>query len=154
MHHRNAPLTVVGRKRPVARAVGSGRPIARIAAELLIARAALAKWVGRFLAHGELGLHGHSSASALRPSRLPFWMLDLCREKAEADLMIKCGRRSSRTSSSSSSKRWDSLVVVPGRCSSLISACTTQFLRVLGLIPRCSPAWRIVPDLVDGSRRG
>src|SRR5699024_9747840 len=45
------------------------------------------------------------------------------------------------------------LVVVPGRYPSSTSACTTQFLRVSGLIPSCSPTRRNVPDLVDGSRR-
>src|SRR5699024_8449841 len=44
------------------------------------------------------------------------------------------------------------LVVVPGRYPSSTSACTTQFLRVSGLIPSCSPTRRNVPDLVDGSR--
>src|SRR5699024_4874673 len=74
-------------------------------------------------------------------------------KKAEADLRIEFARRSSRTSFSSSIKRWDSLVVVPGRYPSSTSACTTQFLRVSGLIPSCSPTRRNVPDLVDGSRR-
>src|SRR5699024_6015541 len=46
-----------------------------------------------------------------------------------------------------------SLVVVPGRWPSSISACTTQFLRVSGLIPSCSPTRRNAPDLVAGSRR-
>src|SRR5699024_6458903 len=74
-------------------------------------------------------------------------------KKADADLRIEFARRSSRTSFSSSIKRWDSLVVVPGRYPSSTSACTTQFLRVSGLIPSCSPTRRNVPDLVDGSRR-
>src|SRR5699024_5703030 len=34
-----------------------------------------------------------------------------------------------------------------------ISACTTQFLSVSGLIPSCSPTRRNVPDLVAGSSR-
>src|SRR5699024_11751508 len=49
-------------------------------------------------------------------------------KKAEADLRIELALRSSRTSFSSSTRRWDSLVVVPGRCPSSPSACTTQFL--------------------------
>src|SRR5699024_1584508 len=53
----------------------------------------------------------------------------------------------------SSASRSASLVVVPGRWPSSISACTTQFLRVSGLIPSCSPTRRNVPDLVAGFRR-
>src|SRR5699024_12766594 len=74
-------------------------------------------------------------------------------KKAEKDLMIEFDKRSSRTSVSSSIKRWISLVVVPGGYPSSTSACTTQFLRVSGLIPSWSPTRRNVPDLVDGSRR-
>src|SRR5699024_2476973 len=58
-----------------------------------------------------------------------------------------------RTSFSSSASRLASLVVVPGRCPPSISACTTQFLSVSGLIPSCSPTRRNVPDLVAGSSR-
>ena len=43
--------------------------------------------------------------------------------------------------------------MVPGRWPSSISACTTQFLNISGLIPSCSPTRRNVPDLVAGSRR-
>ena len=43
MHHRNAPLTVVGRQRAVAQVVDSGRPIAHVAAEFHIARTTLSK---------------------------------------------------------------------------------------------------------------
>src|SRR5699024_4035812 len=74
-------------------------------------------------------------------------------KKAEADLKIALARRSSRTSFSSSASRSASLVVVPGRWPSSISACTTQFLRVSGLIPSCSPTRRNVPDFVAGSCR-
>src|SRR5699024_6856827 len=74
-------------------------------------------------------------------------------KKAEADLKIALALRSSRTSFSSSASRSASLVVVPGRWPSSISACTTQFLSVSGLIPSCSPTRRNVPDLVAGSSR-
>src|SRR5699024_7578115 len=73
--------------------------------------------------------------------------------KAEADFRIAFARRSSCTSFSSSARRSASLVVVPGRWPSSISACTTQFLRVSGLIPSCSPARRNVPDFLAGSCR-
>ena len=77
MHHRNAPLTVVGRQRAIAQVVEVGRPIAHVAAEFHIARTTLSKWVGRFREHGELGLQDHSSAPANRPTRLPIWVLEL-----------------------------------------------------------------------------
>lgn len=51
MHHRNAPLTVVGRQRAVAQVVDFGRPISHVAGEFHIARATLSKWVGRFREH-------------------------------------------------------------------------------------------------------
>lgn len=52
-----------------------------------------------------------------------------------ADLRIEFARRSSRNSFSSLTKRWDSLVMVPGRYPSSTSTCTTQLLKVSGLIP-------------------
>ena len=77
MHHRNAPLTVVGRQRAVAQVVDSGRPIAHVASEFRIARTTLSKWVSRYRAHGEDGLEDHSSAPANRPTRLAAWVLEL-----------------------------------------------------------------------------
>ena len=61
MHHRNAPLTVVGRQWAVAQVADVGRPIAHVAAEFRIARTTLSKWVGRFREHGELGLQERSA---------------------------------------------------------------------------------------------
>ncbi|MDN5900319.1 MAG: helix-turn-helix domain-containing protein, partial [Brachybacterium sp.] len=52
MHHRNAPLTVVGRQRAVTQVVEVGRPIAHVAAEFRIARATLSQWGARFREHG------------------------------------------------------------------------------------------------------
>ena len=77
MHHRNAPLTVVGRQRAVSQVIDSGRPIAHVAAEFHIARTTLSKWVGRYREHGDAGLQDHSSAPASRPTRLPIWVLEL-----------------------------------------------------------------------------
>src|SRR5690625_3819898 len=77
MHHRNAPLTVVGRQRAVVQVVDFGRPIAHVAAEFHIARATLSKWVGRFREHGQPGLEDRSSAPANRPCRLPAWVVEL-----------------------------------------------------------------------------
>ena len=61
--------------------------------------------------------------------------------------------RSRCTSFSSSASRCASLVVIPGQWRSSISACTTQFRSVSGLISSCSPTRRNVPDLVAGSHR-
>ncbi|MFL6141129.1 MAG: IS481 family transposase, partial [Labedaea sp.] len=45
MHHRNAPLSVEGRRRLVARC--QTRPIAHVAAEMGISRQCASKWVNR-----------------------------------------------------------------------------------------------------------
>jgi hypothetical protein len=52
--HRNAPLTIEGRRRLVERC--RARPIAHVAAEMGISRACAAKWVNRWRRHGDLGL--------------------------------------------------------------------------------------------------
>lgn len=64
--HRNAPLTVEGRRRLVRR-VGAGRPIAHVAAEMQVSRATASKWWHRWVAEGEGGLLDRSS----RPRRCP-----------------------------------------------------------------------------------
>ncbi len=66
MSHRNARLTVFGRRLLVER-VRSGRPVAHVAAEMGISRATAHKWVRRWRSEGEAGLHDRSS----RPSRTP-----------------------------------------------------------------------------------
>lgn len=66
MPHRNAPLTVEGRRRLCER-VDRGRPKAHVAAEAGISRQCLWKWHRRWLAEGEAGLADRSS----RPSRSP-----------------------------------------------------------------------------------
>lgn len=69
MHHRNAPLTVVGRQPAVAQVIDSGRPISRATSEFRIARTTLSKWVGRYRELGEPGLQDRSSAPAIACSR-------------------------------------------------------------------------------------
>lgn len=59
MTHRNAPLSVEGRRRLVARC--QTRPIAHLAAEMGISRACASKWVNRFRQFGEVGLLDRSS---------------------------------------------------------------------------------------------
>ncbi|MFK0143449.1 helix-turn-helix domain-containing protein, partial [Streptomyces griseus] len=55
MSHRNARLTVFGRRLLVER-VASGRPVTQVAAEMGISRATAHKWVRRWRAEGEAGL--------------------------------------------------------------------------------------------------
>lgn len=57
--HRNAPLTVEGRRRLVDRC--RTRPIAHVAAEMGISRATASKWVNRYKQFGDLGLLDRSS---------------------------------------------------------------------------------------------
>lgn len=71
MTHANAPLTATGRLRLAERVVVDGRPMARVAAEAHIARAALSKWAARYRAGGEDALVDRSSAPANRPGRTP-----------------------------------------------------------------------------------
>jgi transposase InsO family protein len=67
--HRNAPLSVEGRRRLVQRC--QSRPIAHVAAEMGISRACASKWVNRFRRFGELGLEDRSSAPRRQPTATP-----------------------------------------------------------------------------------
>lgn len=69
MPHRNAPLTVEGRRRLCER-VDRGRPKAHVAAEAGISRQCLWKWHSRWLAEGEAGLTDRSSRPERSPRRL------------------------------------------------------------------------------------
>jgi len=64
--HRNARLTFHGRRLLVAR-VESGMPVAHVAKAMGISRQCAHRWVARFAAEGEAGLHDRSS----RPHRCP-----------------------------------------------------------------------------------
>ncbi|WP_329541952.1 IS481 family transposase [Streptomyces sp. NBC_01358] len=70
MFHRNARLTVFGRRLLVER-VRSGRPVAHVAAEMGISRATAHKWMRRWRAEGEAGLHDRSSRPRTTPHRTP-----------------------------------------------------------------------------------
>ncbi|MFF3013592.1 IS481 family transposase [Streptomyces sp. NPDC057939] len=70
MSHRNARLTVLGRQLLVER-VRSGRPVAHVAAEMGISRATAHKWMRRWRAEGEAGLHDRSSRPRTTPHRTP-----------------------------------------------------------------------------------
>lgn len=66
MTHRNAPLTVEGRRRLIERC--HDRPIAHIAAEMGISRQCASKWVNRYRKYGELGLQDRSSTPHHHPT--------------------------------------------------------------------------------------
>ncbi|MFG3507244.1 IS481 family transposase [Streptomyces sp. NPDC047821] len=68
MPHRNARLTVHGRRLLVAR-VRSGRPVAHVAAEMGISRATAHKWMRRWRDEGEPGLYDRSSRPRATPHR-------------------------------------------------------------------------------------
>src|SRR6185369_2094729 len=75
MTHGNAPLSVEGRRRLVARC--QSRPIAHVAAEMGISRACASKWVNRFRQFGELGLHDRSSAPSRQPTATPAHVIEV-----------------------------------------------------------------------------
>ncbi|MFJ9884780.1 helix-turn-helix domain-containing protein, partial [Streptomyces sp. NPDC091287] len=70
MSHRNARLTVHGRRILVERVL-SGRPVAHVAAEMGISRPTAHKWIRRWRAEGEAGLHDRSSKPRTTPHRTP-----------------------------------------------------------------------------------
>ena len=78
MAHRTARLTVFGRQLLVDR-VRAGWPAAHVAEQLGISRATAYKWVRRYRAEGEVGLHDRSS----RPRRSPRRLSD----EAEAEIL-------------------------------------------------------------------
>lgn len=68
MSHRNARLTVHGRRLLVER-VRSGRPVAHVAAEMGISRPTAHKWIRRWHSEGESGLIDRSSRPRTTPHR-------------------------------------------------------------------------------------
>ncbi|WHX17937.1 IS481 family transposase [Streptomyces malaysiensis subsp. malaysiensis] len=86
MSHRNARLTVYGRQLLVER-VRSGRPIAHVAAEMGISRVTAHKWLRRWRAEGEAGLHDRSSRPHRTPHRTPAAVEDrVCRLRQDRKL--------------------------------------------------------------------
>lgn len=69
MTHANAPLSIEGRRRLVARC--QTRPIAHVAAEMGISRACASKWVNRYRRHGDLGLIDRPSTPIHQPTATP-----------------------------------------------------------------------------------
>lgn len=70
MTHPNARLTVHGRQLLVDR-VRAGRPVAHVADEMGISRTTAHKWVRRWRAEGDPGLHDRSSRPRTTPHRTP-----------------------------------------------------------------------------------
>ncbi|WP_109643054.1 IS481 family transposase [Lentzea atacamensis] len=68
MSHRNARLTVHGRRLLVTRVL-AGRPVPHVAAEMGISRATAHKWMRRWRREGEAGLHDRSSRPLATPHR-------------------------------------------------------------------------------------
>ncbi|WP_067829118.1 IS481 family transposase [Actinomadura kijaniata] len=86
MVHRNARLTVHGRRILVARVL-AGRPVAHVAAEMGISRATAHKWIGRWRSEGEAGLADRSSRPHTTPHRTPAATEDaVCRLRRERKL--------------------------------------------------------------------
>jgi transposase InsO family protein len=69
--HRNARLTVHGRRLLVDRVLRQGRPRAHVAAELGVSRQCATRWVTRYLAEGPDGLRDRSSRPHRCPTRTP-----------------------------------------------------------------------------------
>ena len=67
--HGNAALSLNGRRRMVLRVVEQGWPLAKAAAAAEVSGLTCSKWVGRYLAEGELGLVDRSSAPRLVANR-------------------------------------------------------------------------------------
>ncbi|MFD5000042.1 IS481 family transposase [Streptomyces buecherae] len=86
MSHRNARLTVHGRRLLIER-VRAGRPVAHVAAEMGISRVTAHKWVRRWHAEGEAGLHDRSSRPRTTPHRTPATTEELvCRLRQDRKL--------------------------------------------------------------------
>lgn len=66
MFHANAPLTLEGRRRLVARC--QHRPQAHVAAEMGLSRQCVSKWWRRWRKYGEIGLYDRSSAPRRQPA--------------------------------------------------------------------------------------
>jgi transposase InsO family protein len=69
--HRNARLTVYGRRLIVERVLHQGRPRAHVAAEMGVSRQCVGHWITRFLTEGEDGLLDRSSRPHTSPTRTP-----------------------------------------------------------------------------------
>jgi transposase InsO family protein len=85
--HVNARLTVHGRLLLVQRVVRDKRPVAHVAKEMGVSRQCAHKWVRRYRAEGEAGLHERSSRPRSCPRRTP----------ARVERRVEAARRLLRT---------------------------------------------------------
>lgn len=69
MVHRNARLTVHGRRLLIERVLRDGRPQSHVAAEMGVSRQCAGRWISRYLTEGEAGLHDRSSRPHHCPTR-------------------------------------------------------------------------------------
>src|SRR3954469_3128777 len=69
MAHRNARLTVHGRRLLIQRVVTDGRPVAHVVAELGVSRATGYKWLARWRAEGDAGLADRPSIAHRLPGK-------------------------------------------------------------------------------------
>ena len=86
MSHRNARLTVHGRRLLVHRVRVEGAPVAHVAKAMGISRQCAHRWIGRWDAEGDEGLVDRSS----RPHRMP------TRTSAEVETQVLAARREHR----------------------------------------------------------
>jgi transposase InsO family protein len=71
MAHRNARLTLHGRRLLIQRVVDDGRPVAHVVKELGVSRQTGHKWVARWRAEGDAGLHDRPSTAHRIPAKTP-----------------------------------------------------------------------------------
>lgn len=69
MSHRNARLTVHGRRLLVERIRGQGMPVAHVAKAMGVSRQCAHRWVARYDAEGIAGLEDRSSRPHSMPTR-------------------------------------------------------------------------------------
>jgi transposase InsO family protein len=71
MPHRNARLTVHGRRLLIQRVVTDGRPVAHVVKDLGVSRATGYKWLARWRAEGDAGLYDRRSTAHRLPRKTP-----------------------------------------------------------------------------------
>ena len=71
MAHANARLNLHGRRLLVSRVIEDGRPVAHVAKELGISRQCAHRWIARYRAAGDAGLHDRPSRPRTCPRRTP-----------------------------------------------------------------------------------
>jgi transposase InsO family protein len=120
MAHANARLTVHGRLLLVQRVVDDHRPVAHVAKEMGISRRCAHRWVARYRAEGEAGLHDRSSRPASCPRRTP----------AQVERRVEAARRLLRTGR-------DGIAAVTGVPARTVSRILTR--RGLPVLADCDP---------------